>query len=435
MPKPVPPTEFTPTGVVSLDDLLSGVVDPTVVAPPAPPVKPPVVAVSTPPPSPEPEDGPADFATFVPETAPEEPSRSTQVKPAKNENNAMRQQLEKLAREKEASDAEVARLKQEYETSGKDLNRTQAELDSIRAEHERLTAKVSVGNPMAHPDIRKITEPWNSRIPQLATQLRESGVKVQKLDQFLSDRIAQYLDAGDPEGDQFVDKMEALRDEVDRFTGGIRRDSDRSSAQEKLMTLIRDGAQVGHRVRETISAMQANAPMFHYREQLAVYENEAREYESIERDFFTPTEDLRMGDPLHQKVILSAMIEGSEEVKRAAQNAKLFSRIISLPPKPLNPQELEQVDPSKRQEAQLIHLSRHNEAKKKAVKLIPEALVAYAVLPALWNELETLRKRVAGERGAPKPRGGGSQRKDEEEINAPITEFTPTGVDPNTLPL
>lgn len=436
MPKPAPPQEFVPTGIVNLDDLMEGVVEPgdtrSAVSPPVE-GKPPVASAPEPEPPESAEPSPGDFTTFTPDSShlnEPEPTR----KP-KGDNSAMRAQLTKLAKEKADFEARVAEVQKEKEQEAQRVQELQAQYDAIKKEHEALSVRSQIGNPMAHPDVRKLTEPWNQKLQPLATQLRESGLKVHDLDKWLGDRVSQYLQAGDPESDEFVERMEGLRDEVDQYTSGIRRESDRASAQEKLMGMIRDGASVGRQVRATVQEMQANAPVFHYREQLAVYENESREYESIERDFFNPSEDIRMNDPLNQRVILRAMIDGSEEVKKAAVNAKLFSKMASLPVKPLNPAELEQIEPEKRQEAVLRHLSRHNEVKKRAVKLIPEALVAYAVLPALWQELEQLRKRVAGERVVPKPGVTGQGERPEDEESAPITEFTPVGVDPKTLPL
>lgn len=436
MPKPAPIQEFTPTGVVSLDDLLSGVQEPSQNQPaasPAPPAPVPPAPEPSPAPSPEPQE-PGDLSTFKPDNDHLD-DRNKPTKPAKRDNEAMRTQLQKLAKEKSDYEAKLAEIQKEKDAEAQRIQELQAKYDAIQHERDELSVKASQRDPMQHPDIKKLTEPWNAKVPTLVTQLRESGLKVKNLDGFLSERVGEYLTAGDPDSEEFVDKMEHIRDQVDQFTSGIRRDSDRAAAQDRLMTMIREGASVGHAVRSAVREMQQNAPLFHYREQLAVYENEAREYENVERDLFNPTEDLRMGDPLHQKCILRAMIDGSEEVKKAAQNAKLFSKIISLPAKPLNPQELSQIEPEKQNEAVITHFNRHNEAKRRAVKLIPEALVAYAVLPALWRELETLRKQVKGERDMPKPNSHASNTSEELEGAASITEFQPVGVDPRTLPL
>lgn len=438
MPKPAPIQEFVPTNVVSLDDLLEGVVEPSQnepktqdPVPPAPIVEP----VVLPPESPDPNDEPGDITKFEPSNQGNQDTEPTPPKQKKGDNSAMRAQLQKLAKEKADYEAKVAEFEKEREDAKKLAEQLQAERDQVRQQFDELSVRSQIGNPLAHPDIRKLTEPWNAKVPQLTTQLRESGLKTHQLDSWLGDRVRQYLDAGDPESDDFVDKMESLRDEVDQFTSGIRRDSDRASAQDKIMAMIRDGASVGRQVQASIREMQANAPVFHYREQLAQYENEAKEYESIERDFFNPSEDIRMNDPLNQRVILKAMIEGSAEVKKAAENAKLFSKMASLPIRPINPSDLEQIEPEKRQEAILRHMSRHTEVKKRAVKLIPEALVAYAVLPALWQELEQLRSRVKGDRQVPKPGAPLPNHRPEEEEEASITEFEPTNPDFSKIPL
>lgn len=433
MPKQAKPQDFVPTGIVNLDDLLKGVTDDT--PPKDDAVVVPVEVIAPPSPDPSPEPGPADFKDFTPISHDGEGTPIVEPKKPKADNSAMRSQLQKLAKEKAEYEAKVAEVQKEREAEAQRVKDLEAKYEAQRQEFEALSVRSQIGNPMAHPDVRKLTEPWNAKVPQLATQLRESGLKTHQLDKWLGDRVHQYLNAGDPESDEFVEKMESLRDEVDSFTSNIRRDSDRHSAQEKLMTMIRDGASVGRQVRTAVQEMQANAPLFHYREQLAVYENESKEYENIERDFFNPSEDIRMNDPLNQKVILRAMIEGSEEVKKAAENAKLFSKMASLPARPINPAELEQIEPEKRQEVILRHLGRYNEVKKRAVKLIPEALVAYAVLPALWQELETLRKRVAGERAVPKPGNSSQFEQPDDEGSASITEFVPQNVDLSKIPL
>lgn len=434
MPKPAPITDFVPTGIVNLDDLLEGVTDVPKLETQEPAPKPPEIEVPEPlpPEDREPENGePGDILQFkpVPSDVEKEPVQK------KKDNSAMRAQLQKLAKEKADYEAKVEEYRKQHESEKTRAEQLQAERDEAKRQLDELSVKAQMGNPMAHPDVRKLTEPWNAKVPQLTTQLRESGLKTHQLDSWLGDRVRQYLDAGDPESEEFVDKMEALRDEVDQFTSGIRRDSDRASAQEKIMTMVRDGASVGRQVQATVRELQANAPVYHYREQLSVYENEAREYENLEREFFNPSEDVRAADPLHQKVILRAMIDGSEEVKKAAENAKIFSRMASLPIKPINPQELEQIEPEKRNEAIHRHMSRYGEVKRRAVKLIPEALVAYAVLPALWNELETLRKQVKGDRQVPKPGIGARNDRPEDEEELPITEFVPVNPDVSKIPL
>lgn len=433
MSKPTPITEFVPTGIKPLEDILAGVTDPVIEVQkvePVPPVVP--VPVEPVPPAELQSDEPGDIAKFVPDEA---HSFNEPKLQKKNDNSAMRDQLKKVAQEKAQYEADLAKVRAEREVEKAAWEKQHAEFDRLRKEHEALTVKASQTNPMAHPEIQKITKPWNEKVPQLATQLRESGMKAKDLDAFLGRAVGEYMSAGDPESDEFYAKMEQIRDAVEGYTASIRRESDKISAQEKIMGMIRDGAGIGRNVQTALQEMQQNAPVFHYKEQRAIYETEEREYANFEREFFNPSEDVRHGDPLNQKVLLRAMIDGSDEVKKAAQNAVLFSKIVALPLKPLNPSELANMSPEQAEQLQIATVNRHQEAKRRAVKLMPEALVAYAVFPALWKELETLRKQVKGEREVPKPNLRGGQTPVDDEDEGDITKFVPVGIDPKTLPL
>lgn len=431
-PAPAQIVDFKPTGIVELEDVMRGVE-------PQPNPEPAPAPAPAPTPAPAPvvrsdEEVPGDISQFTPIKPPSGEDNEPAPAPAPRKDK-LREETERLAREKRELEAQLATMRQQHESGTQAYEAAQAELNSLRHEHERLVAQASMGNPMAHPSVRSLTEPWNNRIPQVAIELQEAGMNAKDLDRWLGDRVTQYVKAGEPGTDEFAASMASLRDEVDNFLAPIRRESDKVSAQAKIMGMIRDGAAIGRQVQAQVQEIVNNAPTFRHKEQLAVYEAEARGYEQIERDAFNPTEDLRHADPYNAKVILRAMIDGSEEVRNAAEIHKKFWRMASLPPKPLPLEEVQRMSPEQANAAQMRILEQHNNIIKYARQVGPEAMLALAVLPAMWKELEDLREQVKGDRQNPRPRLGEQHKAQELEQPVSITEFQPVSPNLAEIPL
>ena len=190
------------------------------------------------------------------------------------------------------------------------------------------------------------------------------------------------------------------------------------------MKAVRTGADNRRKVIDIINTAQSDIPNHIYKQQLNIYQADATEFEQEERQIFNPSDDVKQNDPLNQSVILRAMIDGSEEVKKAAQTCLAFAKYATLPVKPLDPNAFE--DPAKLQEAVLGNVKKHNETFKKMRRLLPEAFLARAVLPSLWKvyndalkELESVRK------GNPKPKIDGEEHVQPDEQARSIKDFNP----------
>lgn len=429
---PKPPSNKPPGGSIK-DFVPETIVDPFADMTPA--VEPTPPPVETPPPAlphedaPDADEQPLDIKQFVPQELDEDPitgrkrePKAPENKPPKEHTSEIRKQLEKVNAEKKAVEDELQKLRDlqtQHETKYKEL---ETQFQTVGSEYEEFKKKQSIGDPYQLKEVQDIILPFKQSVNSLSLEMQDDGVdNYNKLSSWLEQAVPRFMRAsavdkdGKRDDDAYRAEFEALRTEAaDTFGPDFTR---------QVMKHVRTGADNAWAAAKAVHEAQSNIPVHHFREAMRIYEAEASEYEQIERSLFDPPEDIKMNDPLNPTVIIRAMMDGSEEVRKVAQNAKLATRLGMLPVKPVDPNS---VEAERLQDVIRSTMGNHTQHFKKIRSILPEALVARAVLPALWRELETLRAQVKSQRDTPRPKldGQSQVQPDEEEID--IRKFEPT---------
>jgi hypothetical protein len=415
-----PDINFNFTGLPSMDDALTQALSAKASLKPS-------MEAKVEPKAPEAEDhgdGEADFKSFVPTDA-DGNTDPNQVQPQSDKkkgkgNDALREQMKKVNEEKEALNVELAKLKAEREELAKKETEARQRLEVEAKEKAELQGRLTQRDPRNAPQVKAITDGWNADLRQMEVIMAEHDLETTGLQEFMTKAVAEYANAGAPGSETFREKASKVRQNVARVFG--------SDLAERGMDLVRSGAVAMRKVQDVMRDIQSNLPKYEHEERITAYKKEVENYQQDEAGLFNAPDELRESDPLNIKVILSAMVSGSDEIKARAETAKKIARFAFLPPAPLDPSLLEGKDESQKREFIGSRITKHREAYRKARAIFPEALVALQVLPTLWERVQRLESQLKlGRTSTPKPKLNGTSSKVEEVETKPadITEFQP----------
>lgn len=382
-----PALSFVPESI-PFEDIVDGDLPLTTPAPkvdPAPPA-PPESSVAL--------DGDFDIDKQVGLPAPEAPPA-----PAPKPKDKMRQELEKLAAEKKKADEELASRQKTLAEREAEYTKVQAQLQEREKELNEIKSRSFVGNPAEHPDIRAIADPWNSAATQFADDVEAMGGEAAEPLYEAIKTFSRTLADVEPGTPEYKEAMAKVREEMGPLVG-----------QENLMTgirMVREGASKILEIRGLMAEIKNDLPTFQYRQQAAAYQSALSDYQEIERGLFNPADDVKLRDPMNHSVVMRAMIDGSEDIAKAAEQCKAFARFVLLPPTPIPPEELAEKPENERAQLMTAHYERYNKATKKLRGVLAEALLARQVVPGLFKRIEELEAMVGGERRIVRPRLSG----------------------------
>lgn len=409
---------FSPIGQDSLDGILSQAQGAKEALKPA---APPAGDASLPPT----EDGPVDFTSFVPtesDGTQATPPPAPEAGPKKGDKagNAMREQLKKINEEKEQIAQQLTQLKTEKEQVDALIAETKKRLEDEAKQRSELQGRLTQRDPRQSPAVQSLTSEWNRDLANLAVVMSEHDIDSTGLNEFMTKAVQEYAMAGDPSSPEFREKASKVRQRVSSVFG--------SELAEKGMDLVRSGVVTMRKVQGVIQDMQKNMPKYEYEEGISLYKKEVDSYTQEENSAFNPPEELRENDPLNPKVILGAMVSGSDEIKASADKVKKFTKFALLPLPPVDPALLEGKTPEQRNQFLGDRMNKHRQAFKSARALFPEALLALQILPSLWERMTNLENQLKNKCGAvPKPKlNGGAPPVEPAAVGAPdITKFEP----------
>lgn len=357
---------------------------------------------------------------------PEKPEEKPveQQKPKKNE--AIREQLTKVVEERDAERKRLAEVEAERQRILKEHEEFKKNADERFKELEQIKANATVGDPANHPEVRKIADPWNSSAKEFASDMADlTGGEADGI-------FAMILGAS-----KQISELEPSSDEYRAAMAGIRTKLSTELGEGGLlqgMKMVREGAGAINQIKSVVNEIKSDLPKFRFKQEAEFYGRAKSDYDKIEANLFNPSPETREADPLNQSVVLRAMIDGSPEVKQAAEAIKSFARFAILPPPPIAPDDLEGLDESARSQKILSIHDRHRKANEKLRGVIAEALLARQVLPSLWKRVSELEDALAGERrairGRPQPSMEEPARADKtvgieqfQPVNAELDDF------------
>ncbi len=374
---PAPIQSFEPEPPIDINKVLDARVDLT---PPEVVIKDKPVTVVVP----LEDDAPEDIKLFKPSAPPkegEEPDNLDDPAPRKKESSKMREEMQKVLKQK----AEIEKLAEERNNS---LTTLQAELERTKADYEakakeelELKKKIAIGDPYQHPEMREIEAPWLSKRNEIMSEVEMTGQDPSKFNSWTFQAITRLKAAGAPGTPEYRQAIAELRQ------GYLQEFPEAEDYLMPALTLVKDGVSTSRKQDQFVTELNEQLPAVQFRQYQKQYEAAVSEYERDERVAFNPDEDIKMNDPLNTRVILRAMIDGSPEVQKAAEAAKAVVRSVMLPIRPVNPESLNGMDDGKKMEILQQHTARHRDGYLKLRSMMPEAIVALQVLPALFKRL------------------------------------------------
>lgn len=408
MSKPASIAEFEPDSP-DFEDIVSGVAEARAEAP---------EVVVAPPPAPEPiapAPGPEDFNIDAPLA--QSPEAAPPPGPKKGDKDKMRQELERLSLEKKKAEEERDARQKLIEERDAQLEERRKVLEEREKELNDFKSKQFVGDPSKSPEIQAISAPWNASAHEFSSDVEalggeESAAVFERMKEF-----SRQLADTQPGSDEYKEAMTQIRSALNPMVGG-----------ENLLSglkLVRDGANRIVQIRQLMSEIQNDLPNHQYRQQAGIYDSAVREYEQIERGIFNPDPTVAQRDPLNHTVVMRAMIDGSPDVGKAAEQCKAFARFVMLPPAPISPDELEDKPENERPQLMAAHYDRHKRAYQKLRSVLPEALLARQILPSIFKRMQEAEAILASERGVLRPRLDGEAPEIEEDGEPDIKKFQP----------
>lgn len=350
-------------------------------------------------------EGEADIKKFSP-IPPDEEHRVTPDRKAekKAENSKIREELKKVAEERAAYEAQV----KEYEAKVKEyedrVTKVSNDFEAKNKEIEELRRQMAVGDPEQHPQMREIEQPWINKRNDVMAEVELTGADPKQFNSWTFGAVQHLAKAGEPGTDGYREAVAAIRQDF------LRKFPESGDYLMSSMNLVREGVNTLKKRQAFAVELQNNYPTIQFKESMKHYEAALSQYEQDERRVFNPEEDIKMNDPLNQTCILRAMIDGSEEVRKAAEACKAVVKYTMLPPKPVDPASLEGQDDAAKVSILQNHNSKYVGAFTKLRSRAAEYLLAYQVLPALWKELEALRAKVKEREPRPNLNGNHIER-------------------------
>lgn len=429
-PAPAPSTE---------DDLIFAPID--VDSDPAPAPDPEPTPDPEPSPDPEPEPTPApeptgprdprEFQSLSPEDVEEEdpeptpnpepnPGSSPEPEPEPVGNAGLREKLGIAnTRVRELEEGNVAAT-----TRIKELeSRLQQQEETAKAEAEKaqdLSRQVGHQDPVSHPDVVAITQPWQEELQTFSRDLSLDGGDGNRLMEVAAPLVKQYANLGQPGSDGFEQRRDEFNSAIDNNFGQDQR--------RDIIALVRKGHEAMHRAEQKIQEISENADAYYYTQTKDRYDGILSEFREIEKGYFSPSPELKETDPYHPTVILSQMSDQSEALKGRLGQITKFLRDALLPLPPLNPKELESMDSEAAGRFMQKQATDHAAKVAKLQRMAGPAMGSMVVVSTLWKQNQELRGQLELLRGEkPVPSGSDPNPEPEPEPTGPKdpSEFQP----------
>lgn len=374
-----------------------------------------------------PEEEVIDVKNFVPDdididTGKKKPKKGDKPPVEKEHTSEIRKQLEKVNAEKKTVEDELAKLREQLQGGEGRYKELESNFTAMADQFEEFRKQHALGDPRQLPEVQEVLGSFRKSLRGLQTEMEDDGVEsAAELQSWIEQVVPQFMyaaaadDSGKRDDEKYQLELARIRGEASSKFG--------PEYVRHIMRHVREGAENAFKVADIVQKAKADVPAHQYKEQLRIYQAQEKDFEEIDRKAFNPPEDLRQNDPLNVSVILRAMIDGSEEVKKVAQNAKLATKLGMLPVKPVDPSS---VEPERLQDVITSALNTHSAHFKKIREVLPEALVARAVLPAMWKRLQELENAVKGSREVPKPKLNEEQNLQPEDEEIDVRNFNPT---------
>lgn len=290
----------------------------------------------------------------------------------------------------------------EIETQKKLVEEEKQKLaEQLRTIQERASEQ----DPSQHPEIQQLHSSIDQEFKALPTQLMMSRDEVKSMAR-VPELLAKFRNVGSPEQDGYDERR-------DDYLSSVRQSFPEHHTEIK--NFISKAAQQYDTIEKKLHEIKETGGLRSFERVRQEYDSLAKEYSNEEQSFFAIDEATREL-PYHPKTILSNLIETAPKVKEVADKIKADVRKFLLPLAPLDPKELENLDPKARDEMLKTREQQHRNHSRQIGSQIPAALLALQVLPGIMKRLAELETKNRSKLDSqPQPRGPGEQEKPSNE--------------------
>lgn len=337
------------------------------------------------------------------------PIKPDRKPPGRPSNNAMRSELEKVAAERKQFEADLQREREERKAEQMRLQELEDQVKKVAAEQQPPVLTE------ASPEIRAIADPWNRRRDEFTTMMEDAGVD--EVDQIptLLQNASKKLFSLDPRQEGYRDAVAEIRESL---AGIVPREHLPSA-----MSLVRDGAKTIGELRQLHEQAQQNAPEIIKKRRAEAVKKERDGIENLMQRSFSPPKELADADPLASSVILRTLLDKDTDLSDRAAKIRQAAIFAMSPLPDFDASGIE--DPRVAEQRSKDIATKHKKMRDDFIGLMPEAIMAYQLLPTLIHKLNKLEENVGKSRASSRMKLDDEAEQQTDDEEASIKDFDP----------
>lgn len=189
------------------------------------------------------------------------------------------------------------------------------------------------------------------------------------------------------------------------------------------MSLVRDGAKTIGELRQLHEQAQQNAPEIIKKRRAETVKKERDGIESLMQRSFSPPKELADADPLAPSVILRTLLDKDTDLSDRAANIRKAAIFAMAPLPDFDASGIE--DPRVAEQRSRDIATKHKKMRDDFIGLMPEAIMAYQLLPTLIHKLNKLEENVGKSRASSRMKLDDEVEQQPDDEQASIKDFDP----------
>jgi hypothetical protein len=337
----------------------------------------------------------------TPQTPPAEPPGDTpppDLEQRRRDNDNLRQTLTERNRILEERETELRAERERITALERERDTFRSERDGARSEFDTFRRDSNRIDPLTDPEVMRMNGEFDQRVVSLDTSIAEDGGRVNELKRLFPDLLNRYKQIGATNSEGFEER----RDEFNRAIRQSFPDHDREVRQ-----LIRDGVDTQRKLTERINTITADGEKYRGERESQAYQRTVETWNQREREFFTPSADVRQNDPFNAEVICSELFGLTDQTKAAKTKLLEFVRAVVLPQTPINQADLNKMNDEDRARYLEGRSAGRAALQHKVQGMLPVAIASMQFLPGIYKRLMEAERTISELRGmAPPPPDG-----------------------------
>lgn len=335
----------------------------------------------------------------------------------REENTSLRTQLEESNRLRTERDQELKDERARIAGIEAERERFKTERESIATEFQGFRASLTQSDPMKDDRVIALNRQFEGKVKELANEITMEGGKGAALRPLVPDLLKKYRGLGEPESEGFEDRRRALNDSIETNFPDHAKD---------IRAMLRNGIDLQDEMNQRITHLQKNGDTIRADREKEQFMQIDQHYSAREKLFFKPAPEVVENDPYNAEVIVTQLLDSSDEAKERKKGILIFCRALALPPAPIDAEQLAKMSIPD----QNAFFTNRNASKIKIhdrlQSLLPTALASQIVLPGIYKELLEARRELLELRGSAPPPPNGQDLLPDSDTPPSIEKFEPS---------